>query len=222
MSSEAATADAPKPKFSDRTKAERKLGLMLCAPAVIAMLLVTAYPIIYAVVLSLQQVDLRFPDEGGFVGFENYCDRPQLAALVGERLQHRLHHHRLGRDRARPRNDHRAGDVQSDLRPRPGSHLGPDPLRDHHRRRRVRLVLRLRPGVGLRQRPAVRRRRQGLVRRSLERDGGDHRRRGLEDDPVHRPAAARRDDDDRRRALRGGEGRWRQRLEALLEDHRCR
>ncbi|MET0751312.1 MAG: sugar ABC transporter permease, partial [Solirubrobacterales bacterium] len=45
---------------------------MLCAPAVIAMLLVTAYPIIYALVLSLQEVDLRFPDEGGFVGLENY------------------------------------------------------------------------------------------------------------------------------------------------------
>ena len=69
----AAAAQAPKQKkISDRTKAERKLGWMLCAPAVIAMLLVTAYPIIYALVLSLQEVDLRFPDEGGFVGLENY------------------------------------------------------------------------------------------------------------------------------------------------------
>ena len=69
----AAAAQAPKKKkISDRTQAERKLGWMLCAPAVIAMLLVTAYPIIYALVLSLQEVDLRFPDEGGFVGLENY------------------------------------------------------------------------------------------------------------------------------------------------------
>ncbi len=45
---------------------------MLCAPAVIAMLLVTAYPIGYALVLSLQNVDLRFPDEGGFIGLDNY------------------------------------------------------------------------------------------------------------------------------------------------------
>jgi multiple sugar transport system permease protein len=45
---------------------------MLCAPAVIAMLLVTAYPIAYAIVLSVQDVDLRFPDEGGFVGLDNY------------------------------------------------------------------------------------------------------------------------------------------------------
>ena len=36
------------------------------------MLLVTAYPIIYAVILSVQDVDLRFPDEGGFAGLSNY------------------------------------------------------------------------------------------------------------------------------------------------------
>jgi trehalose/maltose transport system permease protein len=60
-------------KVSDRTRAERKLAWMLCAPAVIAMLLVTAYPIAYAFVLSLQEVDLRFPDEGGFVGLDNYA-----------------------------------------------------------------------------------------------------------------------------------------------------
>jgi multiple sugar transport system permease protein len=59
---------------SERTKAERKLAWMLCAPAVIVMLLVTAYPIGYAIVLSLQDLDLRFPDEGGFVGLANYGD----------------------------------------------------------------------------------------------------------------------------------------------------
>jgi multiple sugar transport system permease protein len=57
---------------SERTRSERKLAWMLCAPAVVAMLLVTAYPIVYAVILSLQDVDLRFPDEGGFVGLSNY------------------------------------------------------------------------------------------------------------------------------------------------------
>ncbi|MEA2221860.1 MAG: trehalose/maltose transport system permease protein [Solirubrobacteraceae bacterium] len=57
---------------SEKTKAERKLALMLCAPAVAAMLLVTVYPILYAVALSLQKVDLRFPDESGFVGLDNY------------------------------------------------------------------------------------------------------------------------------------------------------
>lgn len=57
---------------SNRTRDERRLGLMLCAPAVIAMLLVTAYPIVYAIVLSVQKIDLRFPDESGFVGLDNY------------------------------------------------------------------------------------------------------------------------------------------------------
>jgi multiple sugar transport system permease protein len=59
--------------LTERAKAERKLAWMLCAPAVIMMLLVTAYPIIYALILSVQQVDLRFPDEGGFVGLDNYA-----------------------------------------------------------------------------------------------------------------------------------------------------
>ncbi|HEX2127596.1 MAG TPA: sugar ABC transporter permease [Solirubrobacterales bacterium] len=69
-----ATTGGPKPvkKVTDRGKAERRLGWMLCAPAVIAMLLVTAYPIGYALVLSLQEVDLRFPEEGGFAGLDNY------------------------------------------------------------------------------------------------------------------------------------------------------
>ena len=34
---------------TDKTKAERRLAYMLCAPAVIAMLIVTGYPIAYAV-----------------------------------------------------------------------------------------------------------------------------------------------------------------------------
>jgi multiple sugar transport system permease protein len=67
-----AQAAEGKPKVSDRARSERRLAWMLCAPAVVAMLLVTAYPILYAVVLSVQDVDLRFPDEGGFVGLDNY------------------------------------------------------------------------------------------------------------------------------------------------------
>jgi trehalose/maltose transport system permease protein len=60
-------------KASSRTRSEHKLAWMLCAPAVLAMLLVTAYPIAYAVVLSLQNVDLRFPDENSFAGLSNYA-----------------------------------------------------------------------------------------------------------------------------------------------------
>ena len=47
---------------------------MLCAPAVITMLIVTGYPIAYAFYLSLQRYDLRFPDDKEFVGLANYGD----------------------------------------------------------------------------------------------------------------------------------------------------
>ena len=77
---ESATAQAPaaagkaprKGKLSDRARAERKTAYLLCAPAVIAMLIVTGYPILYAVYLSLQKYDLRFPSEKTFVGLSNY------------------------------------------------------------------------------------------------------------------------------------------------------
>jgi multiple sugar transport system permease protein len=65
-------ATTPAPKVTEQTRAERRLGWMLCAPAVIVMLLVTAYPIGYAFVLSVQELDLRFPEEGGWVGLDNY------------------------------------------------------------------------------------------------------------------------------------------------------
>ena len=59
-------------KKSSRTRSERKLAWLLCAPAVIVMLAVTAYPIIYAFVLSLQKLDLRFPEQTEFIGLSNY------------------------------------------------------------------------------------------------------------------------------------------------------
>ncbi len=52
---------------------DRRLGWLLCAPAVLAMLLVTAYPILYAGWLSLHRYDLRFPDRQAFVGLANYA-----------------------------------------------------------------------------------------------------------------------------------------------------
>ena len=71
----APTAAPPKKKGpTERYKAERKLAWLLCAPAVIAMLIVTGYPIAYAFYLSLQKFDLRFPDDKEFVGLANYGD----------------------------------------------------------------------------------------------------------------------------------------------------
>jgi len=63
---------ARRPRLSEGARAERRLGWMLCAPAVTIMIAVTAYPIIYAVYLSLQRYDLRFPDQAEFVGLSNY------------------------------------------------------------------------------------------------------------------------------------------------------
>jgi multiple sugar transport system permease protein len=57
---------------SEGQQAERRLGLMLIAPAAVVMILVTAYPIGYAIWLSLQRYDLRFPAEKTFVGLSNY------------------------------------------------------------------------------------------------------------------------------------------------------
>jgi multiple sugar transport system permease protein len=58
--------------LTGRAREERRLGWMLCAPAVIAMLLVTGYPIVYAIILSLQRYDLREPNAKEFVGLSNY------------------------------------------------------------------------------------------------------------------------------------------------------
>jgi multiple sugar transport system permease protein len=69
-----AAAPPKRKQVTDRAKAERKLGWLLCAPAVIAMLIVTGYPIGYAIYLSLQKYDLRFPDDKEFVGLSNYAD----------------------------------------------------------------------------------------------------------------------------------------------------
>jgi len=56
-----------------RGSAEQRLAWLLCAPAVIAMLAVTAYPMLYALWLSLFRYDLRFPGERHFVGLANYA-----------------------------------------------------------------------------------------------------------------------------------------------------
>ena len=63
---------APPERMSEGRRAERRLGWLLCAPAAFVMLAVTAYPILYAVWLSFQRFDLKFPDQREFVGLENY------------------------------------------------------------------------------------------------------------------------------------------------------
>jgi multiple sugar transport system permease protein len=70
-----ATSEAPgkgKKVLSDGARSERRLGWMLCAPAVIVMVAVTAYPVIYAVYLSLEKDNLAFPAATKFIGLSNY------------------------------------------------------------------------------------------------------------------------------------------------------
>ncbi|EQD85099.1 ABC transporter permease [Saccharopolyspora erythraea D] len=58
--------------ISEGKKAERRLGWLLCAPAALVMVAVTGWPILYAVWLSFQRFDLKYPDQREFVGLENY------------------------------------------------------------------------------------------------------------------------------------------------------
>ncbi|HEX2313990.1 MAG TPA: sugar ABC transporter permease [Thermomonospora sp.] len=57
---------------TDEKAAERRLGLWLCAPAALIMLLVTGWPILYSLLLSLQRYDLRFPRDREWIGLANY------------------------------------------------------------------------------------------------------------------------------------------------------
>jgi multiple sugar transport system permease protein len=70
-----APAEAPakrKPQLSEGARAERRLGFMLIAPAVIVMIAVTAYPVVYAIFLSLERYNLALPQDRKFIGFANY------------------------------------------------------------------------------------------------------------------------------------------------------
>jgi multiple sugar transport system permease protein len=61
-----------KKQLSEGARAERRLGWLLCAPAVIVMVGVTGYPIIYALWLSLERYNLELPQQVKFIGFANY------------------------------------------------------------------------------------------------------------------------------------------------------
>jgi multiple sugar transport system permease protein len=77
---ETVTTEAParaqgkrrKPPLSEGARAERRLGWLLCAPAVIVMIAVTAYPVGYAIYLSLERYNLELPQAIKFVGLANY------------------------------------------------------------------------------------------------------------------------------------------------------
>lgn len=66
------TDKPPEAVVSERVKGERRLGLWLSAPSFVVMILVTAYPLGYALVLSLYNYRLTDPGGRDFVGLSNY------------------------------------------------------------------------------------------------------------------------------------------------------
>jgi multiple sugar transport system permease protein len=68
----AAAPEKQKPSTSDRAKGERRMGFYLTLPSYIVMILVTAYPLGYALVLSLYNYRLTDPAGRSFVGLQNY------------------------------------------------------------------------------------------------------------------------------------------------------
>lgn len=62
----------PSVPLFDRARAENRMGWMLVAPAVVMMLLVTAYPMFRALYLSLFRYRLTAPDDREFAGLSNY------------------------------------------------------------------------------------------------------------------------------------------------------
>lgn len=64
---------APKPEVSDRARTENRLAFKLVAPALALMLLVTAFPMLRALYLSLFNYSLTAPDDREFVGLANYA-----------------------------------------------------------------------------------------------------------------------------------------------------
>ncbi|NKX55221.1 carbohydrate ABC transporter permease [Arthrobacter mobilis] len=59
-------------RYSERVRAERRLGWLLAGPAFVVMLAVTAYPILQAAYDSLFNYRLTAPGERSFVGLGNY------------------------------------------------------------------------------------------------------------------------------------------------------
>jgi multiple sugar transport system permease protein len=62
-----------KAPLSEGARAERRLGWLLCAPAVVVMIAVTIFPIGYAIYLSLERDNLELPNAVKFIGLSNYA-----------------------------------------------------------------------------------------------------------------------------------------------------
>ncbi|MGH9063409.1 MAG: carbohydrate ABC transporter permease [Acidimicrobiales bacterium] len=68
----------------ERLRADRRLGYALVAPAVVLLLFVTAFPLVYNLVNSFRHVDLSNASAGhGFAGVSNYAQLFSTPGFVG-------------------------------------------------------------------------------------------------------------------------------------------
>ena len=169
---------------------ERRLAFILVAPAALLMLAVTAYPIGYAIWLSLQRNNLTTPNDTRFIGLGNYqtilTDRYWWTALavtlaitvasvsiefvLGLALALAMHRTLIGRG--------------------PGAYRGAHSVRHRHGRRLLQLVLRLDARYRLSGQPAATRQRASDSPAFVA--GRRRDRRGMEDNAVHVAVAAGR------------------------------
>ena len=77
-----------KPEISDRARAETRLGQKLVAPAIVLMLVVTAFPMIRALYLSLFRYSLTAPDDREFVGLSQLRHGPDRPAVLEDTVEH--------------------------------------------------------------------------------------------------------------------------------------
>ena len=67
-----AATTSEKTRMTERARGENRLAWKLVAPAIVVMLVVTAYPMLRALYLSLYRYRLTAPDDREFVGLSNY------------------------------------------------------------------------------------------------------------------------------------------------------
>lgn len=92
MSATAATSRSVRAKLSSRRalrwRPGERLGYLMVSPAVLALLAITAFPLIYNLWNSLHNYNLYYPTAGNpFVGLKNYADAFTQPGLVGA-LEH--------------------------------------------------------------------------------------------------------------------------------------
>ena len=213
MTREDEAVQVAKRRASDGKRQERRLGMMLCAPAVTVMLLVTAYPILYAIYLSFFKADLRTPNANQFVFLSNYVTvltssiwwdsfgitlfitviSTSLELVLGMVLAIVMHRTLVGRGLVRT------------------SALVPYAI--------VTVVAAFSWRFAWTQGTGMARGQLGAADREVAVDLDHHPGRGLEDDALHGAAADGRPGAGARGPAQGGLDGRRERLAAVLADH---